>query len=46
MICVADASVAVKWFAHGDWATREDPLEPAVGLLLASRNGAVDFPTF
>lgn len=43
MICVVDASVAIKWFAHGDWATREDHLEPAVDLLLASRSGAVDF---
>lgn len=43
MICVVDASVAVKWFAHGDWATREDPIEPATALLLACRDGAVDF---
>lgn len=43
MICVVDASVAVKWFAHGDWATREDHIEPATALLLASRNGTVDF---
>ncbi len=42
MICVADASVAVKWFAQGDWANREDHLEPAIELLLACRDGAVD----
>ena len=42
MICVADASVAVKWFAHGDWAQREDHLDPAIALLLACRDGAVD----
>ena len=43
MICVVDASVAVKWFAHGDWATREDQIEPATALLLACRDGALDF---
>ncbi len=43
MICVVDASVAVKWFAHGDWATREDHIEPATALLLACRDGSVDF---
>ncbi len=43
MICVVDASVAVKWFAHGDWANREDHTEPATALLLACRDGAVDF---
>jgi predicted nucleic acid-binding protein len=43
MICVVDASVAVKWFTHGDWASREDHLESAVDLLLACRSGAVDF---
>ncbi len=43
MICVVDASVAIKWFAHGDWATREDHIEPAISLLLACRDGAVDF---
>lgn len=43
MMCVVDASVAVKWFAHGDWATREDHIEPATALLLACRDGAVDF---
>lgn len=43
MICVVDASVAIKWFAQGDWATREDHIEPAVNLLRACRSGAVDF---
>ena len=43
MICVVDARVAIKWFAYGDWATREDHIEPATALLLASRDGAVDF---
>lgn len=43
MICVVDASVAIKWFAEGDWATREDHIESALDLLLACRNGAVDF---
>lgn len=43
MICVVDASVAVKWFAHGDWATREDHIDAATALLLACRDGAVDF---
>lgn len=43
MICVVDASVAVKWFAQGDWATREDHLDPALDILGASRHGTVDF---
>jgi predicted nucleic acid-binding protein len=43
MICVVDASVAVKWFAQGDWATQEDHIESAVDILRASRRGAVDF---
>jgi predicted nucleic acid-binding protein len=43
MIYVVDASVAVKWFAEGDWATREDHIEPALNILRASRNGEVDF---
>jgi predicted nucleic acid-binding protein len=42
MICVVDASVAVKWFVRGDWAVREDHLEPALDLLRASATGAVD----
>ena len=43
MICVVDASVAIKWFAQGDWATREDHIESAVDMLRASSRGAVDF---
>lgn len=43
MICVVDASVAVKWFAHGTWALQEDDIEPALGLLRASRDGQVTF---
>ena len=43
MICVVDASVAVKWFAEGDWALREDDMEPALELLKASTRGALDF---
>jgi len=42
MICVVDASVAVKWFVKGDWALREDHVEPALALLQASANGAVE----
>ncbi|MFT4241605.1 MAG: hypothetical protein QM569_04905 [Acidovorax sp.] len=37
-----DASVAIKWFAQGDWAGREDHVEPAVAILLACRNGAAE----
>ena len=43
MICVVDASVAVKWFAEGDWALREDHLEPALDILQASSRGTVEF---
>ena len=43
MICVVDASVAVKWFAEGDWALREDHIEPALEILRASTRGALDF---
>ena len=43
MICVVDASVAIKWFAEGDWATREDHIESAFDILRASKNGGVDF---
>lgn len=43
MICVVDASVAVKWFAEGDWALREDHTEQALALLRASKFGALDF---
>ena len=43
MICVVDASVAVKWFAEGDWALREDHIEPALEILKASTRGTLDF---
>jgi predicted nucleic acid-binding protein len=43
VICVVDASVAVKWFAEGDWALREDDIEPALEILKASTRGALDF---
>ncbi len=43
MICVVDASVAVKWFAEGDWALREDHVEPALEILRASARGTLDF---
>ena len=43
MICVVDASVAVKWFAQGDWALREDNIEPALEMLKASTRGTLDF---
>ena len=42
MICVVDASVAVKWFVAGDWALREDHVEPALALLQATAQGTVD----
>ncbi len=43
MICVVDASVAVKWFVEGDWALREDDIEPALEILKASTCGTLDF---
>ncbi len=43
MICVVDASVAVKWFAEADWALREDQVEPALEILRASTRGTLDF---
>jgi predicted nucleic acid-binding protein len=43
VICVVDASVAVKWFAGGDWALREDDIEPALEILKASTRGTLDF---
>ncbi len=43
MICVVDASVAVKWFVEGDWALREDHVEPALEILGASTRGALEF---
>jgi predicted nucleic acid-binding protein len=42
LICVVDASVAVKWFVEGDWAESEDHVDHALELLLAIRNGAVE----
>ena len=42
MICVVDASVAIKWFAQGDWAIQEQHLDSALDILLACRNGRVD----
>ncbi len=43
MICVVDASVAVKWFVDGDWALREDHLEPALAILRASSEARLEF---
>lgn len=43
MICVVDASVAIKWFATGDWAQREDDIDPALDLLRASIGDGVEF---
>ena len=43
MICVVDASVAVKWFAEGDWALREDDIDTALEILKASTRGTLDF---
>ena len=43
MICVVDASVAVKWFAEGDWALRKGDIEPALEILRASTRGTLDF---
>lgn len=43
MICVVDASVAVKWFVRGDWAVREDHVEVALNLLQASAQGQARF---
>ena len=43
MICVVDASVAVKWFAAGDWAQREDDVDPALDILRASAGESVEF---
>jgi predicted nucleic acid-binding protein len=42
VICVVDASVAVKWFVNADWALREDHLEPALDVLRASSQGTVE----
>lgn len=43
MICVVDASVAVKWFAQGAWAQSEDHRDSALELLQASGRGDVQF---
>ena len=43
MICVVDASVAVKWFAQGDWALSEEGVEPALDVLRASKTDALEF---
>jgi len=43
MICVVDASVAVKWFTPGDWGLREDDIEPAFEILKASTRGTLQF---
>lgn len=43
MICVVDASVAVKWFVRGDWAAREGDVDAALSLLKASASGQVRF---
>ena len=43
MICVVDASVAVKWFVRGDWAAREDHVDVALNLLQASAQGQARF---
>ena len=41
MICVVDASVAVKWFVRGEWADREDHVDVALNVLQASARGQV-----
>ena len=43
MICVVDASVAVKWFASADWALRKGHIEPALNILRASASGRLEF---
>jgi predicted nucleic acid-binding protein len=43
VICVVDASVAVKWFVRGDWAAREDHVDAALNLLQASAVGQARF---
>lgn len=43
MICVVDARVAIRWFVAGEWARREDGLEPALALLRASASGLLDW---
>jgi predicted nucleic acid-binding protein len=41
VICVVDASVAVKWFVAGNWALREDHIDNALLLLHAAAQGSV-----
>jgi predicted nucleic acid-binding protein len=43
VICVVDASVAVKWFVRGDGAAREDHVDVALNLLQASAEGQARF---
>jgi predicted nucleic acid-binding protein len=43
MICVVDASVAVKWFVAVKWALAEAHVEPALDVLRASAQGHVEF---
>lgn len=42
MICIVDASVAIKWFVDGQWAAREDNVDRALDILLACRSGEVE----
>jgi predicted nucleic acid-binding protein len=42
VICVVDASVAVNWFARGDWARGEGDLDAASRLLQAVADDRVD----
>ena len=43
MICVVDASVAVKWFVNADETQQEDHLGIAISILKASSLGRLDF---
>jgi predicted nucleic acid-binding protein len=43
VICVVDASVAIKWFVSGDMALHEDHIQPALDILKASTQGSVAF---
>ena len=43
MICVIDASVAVKWFIQAPRAFSEDHVDTALELLRAGARGEVDF---
>ena len=42
MICVVDASVAVKWYAHADRFFREEHVESALAILRASIEGEIE----